>query len=165
MTPATDHDASGVLEIVDALEDAVQTARAMPMSASVLVNRAELLDLVAQLRAAVPQEIVRADEVLLDADQRISEAEERAERVIAAARARAEQLVAQEQVTVQAQVRAHEIVTAAQEAAATLRDEADDYCDRRLAEFEIDLGKITAQVQAGRAKLARRLASQDDDGA
>jgi type II secretory pathway predicted ATPase ExeA len=35
--------------------------------------------------------------------------------------------------------------------------DADDYCDRRLADFEIDLGKLLAQVQAGRTKLAQRL--------
>jgi len=40
------------------------------------------------------------------------------------------------------------------------RREADDYCDRRLAEFEIDLGRVLAQVQAGRAKLAGRLGEE-----
>jgi hypothetical protein len=48
-------------------------------------------------------------------------------------------------------------VAEAQETAERLRREADDYCDRRLADFEIDLGKVLAQVQAGRAKLASRL--------
>ena len=38
-----------------------------------------------------------------------------------------------------------------------LQRDADDYCDRRLADFEIDLGKVLSQVQAGRAKLAGRL--------
>jgi len=48
-------------------------------------------------------------------------------------------------------------VAEAQATADRLRREADDYCDRRLAEFEIDLGRVLAQVQAGRAKLAGRL--------
>jgi hypothetical protein len=46
-----------------------------------------------------------------------------------------------------------------------LRHEADDYCDRRLAEFEIDLGKILAQVHAGRDKLADRLGESDEGAA
>ena len=52
-----------------------------------------------------------------------------------------------------------EIVAQAQRTADELRRDADDYCDRRLADFEIDLGKVLAQVQAGRAKLAGRLGS------
>ena len=56
-----------------------------------------------------------------------------------------------------AQARATEIVAEAEATAARLRHDADDYCDRRLADFEIDLGRVVAQVQAGRAKLAGRL--------
>ena len=145
------------LALLDVLTDVVHSARAMPMSASVLVNRAELLDLLDQVRGALPEQLSRADEVLSEADQRLADAEEQAERIIAAARARATQLVTQEQVAVQAQAHAHELVTRAQEETTQMRLEADDYCDRRLAEFEIDLGKVLTQVQAGRARLAERL--------
>lgn len=147
--------------LVDELDALVTHARAMPMSASVLVNRAEALALVDDLRAAMPAQLERADEVLSDADRVLADAEEQAERVIAAARTRAAQLVAEEQVVVQARAEAARIIEEAHAQSDTLRREADDYCDRRLAEFEIDLGKLVLQVQAGRAKLAERL----DDGA
>jgi len=162
MTDETQH--QDPLALLDALTDVVHGARAMPMSASVLVNRAEVLDLLDQLRASLPEQLSRADEVLSEADHRLSDAEEQAERIIAAARARATQLVTQEQVAVQAQAHAHELVTRAQEESARLRLEADDYCDRRLAEFEIDLGKVLTQVQAGRARLAERLDDAADAG-
>lgn len=68
-----------------------------------------------------------------------------------------------EQVVVQAEARARDIVDEAQEAAAVLQRDADDYCDRRLADFEVDLGKLLAQVQAGRAKLADRLGDRFGD--
>ena len=58
---------------------------------------------------------------------------------------------------VDAQARAAAIVTEAERTAEQVRREADDWCDRRLADFEIDLGRVLAQVQAGRAKLAERL--------
>lgn len=143
--------------VLDALEHAVSTARAMPMSASVLVSRAELLDLVAQARAALPAQLGRADEVLLAADAERAAARADAERIEAAARRRAAELVEQESVVAQAVDRAAEIVREAEETARGLRRDADDYCDRRLADFEIDLGKVLSQVQAGRAKLANRL--------
>ena len=54
-----------------------------------------------------------------------------------------------------------QIVAEAEETAERLQRDADDYCDRRLADFEIDLGKVLSQVQAGRAKLAGRLGSDE----
>lgn len=150
----------GLTGVLDALEEAVSAARAMPMSSSVLVSRAELLDLIGQARTSLPDQIARAEQVLAEADQERASAREEGERIEAAARRRAEELVGEQSVVEQAEQRAAGIVAAAQEQAARLRREADDYCDRRLADFEIDLGKVLAQVQAGRAKLAQRLDEQ-----
>lgn len=147
----------GLTGILDALQSAVVQARAMPMSSSVLVNRAELLDLVEQAFAVLPTQLTEADEVLAGADAVMVTARQDAEQVIAAARQRAEELVSAEQVVVAARVRADEIVAEAERVAAGLRRDADDYCDRQLADFEIDLGRVLTQVQAGRAKLAGRL--------
>lgn len=147
----------GLTGILEALEQAVTQARAMPMSSSVLVNRAEVLDLLDQAHAVLPAQLTEADDVLAGADAVLAEARAEAEGIIAAARLRAEELVSAEQVVVAARVRADEIVAEAQRTADGLRRDADDYCDRQLADFEIDLGKVLAQVQAGRAKLADRL--------
>ena len=147
----------GLTDILDALENAVANARAMPMSSSVLVNRAELLDLIDQAHAMLPTQLTEADQVLAGADEVLAEARAKGEQIIAAARARAEELVSTEPVVVAARVRAEEIVAEAERTAAAMRRDADDYCDRQLADFEIDLGRVVAQVQAGRAKLAGRL--------
>jgi len=143
--------------ILDALEQAVEQARSMPMSSSVLVSRAEVLDLIGQLRATLPTELADADELLATAAEVQARAYAEAEQVIAAARRRADELVSAEQVVADAGARAAEIVAEAERIAGQLRRQADDYCDRRLADFEIDLGRLLSQVQAGRAKLAGRL--------
>nr|WP_297425157.1 hypothetical protein [uncultured Actinotalea sp.] len=147
----------GLTGVLDALEQAVGQARAMPMSSSVLVNRAELLDLLAQARSILPGQLARADELLADADAVLEDGRREAEEIVAAARERAAELVGEQEVVRAAERRAEEIVAEAEGVAAGLRRDADDYCDRRLADFEIDLGKVLAQVQAGRAKLAGRL--------
>ena len=149
----------GLNAILDDLARLVETARTMPMSSSVLVHKGDALALVDELRAAFPEQLAHADEVLAEADQVLEDAHRQAEEILTTARARAIELVQTEQVVVQAQSRALEIVDEAEEAAAGLRRDADDYCDRRLADFEVDLGKLLAQVQAGRAKLADRLGS------
>ena len=150
-------DPEGLTGILEAIEHAVLSARAMPMSSSVLVNRAELLDLVAQAHDILPTQLTQADDVLAAADAAQVAAAAEADQVLASARARAAELVAREQVVAAAEERAAQIVAEAGATAAELRREADDYCDRRLADFEIDLGRVVAQVQAGRAKLAARL--------
>ena len=152
-------DPAGLTGILEALESAVAQGRAMPMSSSVLVNRAELLDLIEQAHRVLPTQLSQADEVLAGADDALADARQEAERILAAARERAEELVSTEQVVVTARLRAEEIVADAERTAAAMRRDADDYCDRQLADFEIDLGKVVTQVQAGRAKLAGRLAS------
>lgn len=149
----------GLTGILDALADAIAQARAMPMSSSVLVNRAELLDLVDQARDVLPTQLTRADEVLAAADAARAAAQAEAERIVAAAHQRAAELVEEHELTRAAQLRAEEIVAEAEGVADGLRRDADDYCDRRLADFEVDLGRVLTQVQAGRAKLASRLGS------
>jgi len=149
----------GLTGVLEAIASAVSTARAMPMSSSVLVNRAELLDLVEQARDVLPSQLTRADQVLADASAARAEAQAGADEVLARAREQAAELVDQEAIVVAARERAAELVAQAEETAERLQREADDYCDRRLADFEIDLGKVLGQVQAGRAKLAGRLGS------
>ena len=141
----------GLTGILDALTAAVTHARAMPMSSSVLVNRAELLDLLDQARDVLPTQLSEADDVLAAASSARGVAQADADAILAAARIQAAELVDAEHVTIAAVQRAAEIVAAAEAEATGLRHDADDYCDRRLAEFEIDLGKVLAQVQAGRA--------------
>ncbi len=155
--PAGEEPLAGIL---DALEQAIEHGRAMPMSTSVLVNRTEVLHLLAQARDALPEEIEAADEVLAGADGVRARARAEAERVLADARARAAEIVGADAVVLAAREEAAQVVTEAETTAARLRREADDYCDRRLADFEIDLGRVLAQVQAGRAKLAGRLGEE-----
>ena len=150
----------GLTGILDALAAAVEDARAMPMSSSVLVNRAELLDLVDQARDVLPTQLSRADEVLAAADASRAAAQADVDAIIDRAHAHAAELVEEHAITLQARDRAAQVVAEAEAVAAGLRRDADDYCDRRLADFEVDLEKLLHQVQAGRARLAERLGDQ-----
>ena len=156
--PAEQHaeDGASLISILDELTELVTAARAMPMSASVLVNRAEALDLLDAARAVVPEEIQTADDIVADADAMVERARQRAEKIVEEARARAEELVREENVVRLAEERAEQIVRAAEAKAAKLAADANDYCDRQLAQFEIDLNSIGTQVRAGREALSAR---------
>ena len=154
----------GVTGLLDALTDTVERARSMPMSSSVLINRNEVLDLLDSLRNALPNQITHADQVLSDAGQVYEDAASQADELLQNARVRAQEMVSAQEITRSATTHAEQLVAQAQETAAKLTTNADDYCDRRLADFEIDLGKLITQVQAGRNKLAERLEEASNSG-
>ncbi|GAA1707975.1 hypothetical protein GCM10009809_00350 [Isoptericola hypogeus] len=154
---AGENPTAGLLEILDDLAALVENARSSPLSTNVKIDRDQALGLVDELRDALPTQVARADEVLAEAHDSLDSAHRRSEEIVASARARAIELVQAEQVVVQAQSRAAEIVAEAERKAAALRTDADEYCDRRLADFQQDLDALGAQVRAGREKLAGRL--------
>lgn len=154
---------ASLVAILDQLATLVSNARPMPMSASVLVNKAETLDLIAAATAVVPDEIRAAEALNAEADAMLQRARAEADELLAEAQQRAAQLVSQEQVVALAEERANDIIAAAEEKAAQLARDADDYCDRQLAQFEIDLGAIAAQVQAGRQRLASRATQSGEE--
>lgn len=134
----------------------VRAAKAMPMSASCLVNRAEMLEALERLRDALPVSLDHADALLSDRDAVLSSGREEAERLMAAARAEREQLLEQTDVVVAARARAEEMAMQAQAEATRLLADADDYVDRKLGEFEVVLGQLGSQVNNGRERLAAR---------
>lgn len=135
---------------------ALQRATSVPMSASCVVNRAELLALVEQARAELPPEVEEAGTVLARHDEILDEARAEAERIVADARVRADSLVEEQAVVVRARLRAADVVQAASVEATRLMRDADDYCDRRLAALEIELERALGQVRRGRQRLVER---------
>src|SRR4051794_14832305 len=141
----------------------VERASSFPLSASCLVNRAELLSLVERARAELPVELDEAAALLVAHQDVINRAEDEAEHLLAAARARADEMVTDSALVATARGRSEQILDAARTEAARLLREADEYCDRRLALFEDDLERAMAQVRRGRDRLRERsdLASLD----
>lgn len=151
-----------LLRILDELDTLIAGARSMPMSASAIVNREEVLDLIERARQAVPTAVHRAEEIVADAGAVLAKGREESERIIMRAQEEADRLVAGETVVRLANERADAIIAAAEERASSLRNGADDYCDRTLATLEIELGKVSDQVRAGREVLAGRIAEAEE---
>lgn len=138
------------------LEATVHGAKAMPMSSSCLVNRAEMLEVIARLRAAIPATLDHADAVLAERDAILAAGREQADRIVEGGRGEREQLISQSDVLVAATVRAEAVTAQARAEAARLLTEADGYIDRKLAEFEVILGHLESQVNNGRLRLTYR---------
>lgn len=156
------HDASDdLLDILDALDELIATARSMPMSASAIVNRDDALDLIDRARRSVPTAIHRAQAIVADADAVLARSHDEAERIVVHAHEEAEQIVAGENIVRMSNDRADEIIAAAEERASALRRGADEYSDRSLATLEAEVAKISEQIRSGREVLASRLGAWD----
>ena len=137
---------------------AVEQARSMPMSASAVVNRAEMLEMLDELQAEVDRAFAEADRVTGQRDEVIAEGREEADRIVADARNERDHLVSDTEVFRLAQRRADELLAEARHDAEELRKETDDYVDGKLANFEITLERTIEAVKRGRERLAGRSA-------
>jgi hypothetical protein len=123
------------------LRDLVATARPMPLSASCLVNRADVLARIAEIDGALPRQLSEAESVLADADAVIAEAQEQAAEVLAEAAVERDRRLEQTTEGAEAAAWAAQIRAEADADAAARMAETDDYVDSRLAHFEVILEK------------------------
>lgn len=134
----------------------VEGARAMPMSASCVVNRADVLSLLSDLEGLLPETITKAQEVLGDKQGVVEEGHREAERIIAAAKAERRRLIEATDVHTEASEEAARLLEEARSSAEAMRVEVEDYVDAKLANFEIVLSKTLSAVERGRQKLSGR---------
>jgi hypothetical protein len=139
---------------VRALRSAVEEARSVPMSASVMINRSEFVDLLDALAASLDETLTRATEVVGDREAVVASGVDQAEEIVRAAELEREKLVSDTDVYRLAEARAAEITEAAERAASELRAETDEYVEERLANFELTLERTLEMVRRGRANLS-----------
>ena len=149
-------------ELLQQLREALDAARSMPLSASVMVNRDEFGELLQQAIDGLPEELRAARWLLKERDEVIERAHREAERIIDAARVRAERMVERTEVVREARRAAEDTVDQAGRLAAQMRLEAEDYVDRKLAAFEVVLDRTMQQVVKGRERLSVHAPTHED---
>lgn len=146
--------------------EVVGNAKSMPLSASVLISKDEVLELLREAVERLPEELRQARWMLKEREEFLAKVQREADEILDAARVRAERMVQRTEIVRSAQQTARRTVEEADDEARRLRHEAEDYCDQKLAAFEIVLERTTKTVQAGRDKLrATPLPSPESDRA
>ncbi|MEV0225047.1 ATP synthase F0 subunit B [Streptomyces sp. NPDC050704] len=149
---------------LDEIVSAVGSARSMPMSASCVVNRADLLSLLEEVRQALPGSLAQAQELIGGREQLVEQARLEAERIIESAHAERGSLISDTEVARRSQNEAERILAEARQEAEEVRAEADDYVDSKLANFEVVLTKTLGSVGRGREKLLGTGPGTDEQG-
>jgi cell division septum initiation protein DivIVA len=156
-------------ETVDELTSVIENARSVPMSASCMVPRDHLLDLLDDLRESLPAEVHKAGAIVEQRTQILEQAQAEAERLTGESRDEADQVLAQAERTreemlgvarrqrddllARAQAEAEELVTQAEAEADRLIAEGQQHRDALIAQGRQQEAEIVAAAQAEHERL------------
>jgi len=138
-----------ILQLIDRLEELFNESKSIPLTRNVMVDEDRMLDIIDQMRIAIPEEVKKAQQLLGQRDRVLAQAQEEANRTLDIARQKADQLVAKEMVAQEAARRAEQILAQARTDAENVRMDADDYVLDSLTQLQAELERISNQVANG----------------
>jgi len=142
-----------ILHLVDRLEELFNESRPIWMTHSVIVNEDRMLDIIDQMRVAIPEEIKKAQQIITQRDRILAQAKEESNRTIALARDKAEKSLEGNELIQSAHMKAEEIVDQARKEAVDTQHEADKYILETLTSLEMHLDRLVSQVRNGISTL------------
>lgn len=143
-----------ILHLVDRLEELFNNSRPLPLTHNVLVDEDRMLEIIDQMRIAIPDEVKKAQQILAQRDRVLAQAQEEANRTVKLAKDKGEDIIARDAIVEAAQARAEQIIAQARAEAEGIRLEADEYVIESLTELEAELNRLISQARNGIAKLA-----------
>ena len=150
-----------ILHLIDRLEELFNESRPIPFTHNVIVDEDRMLDLIDQMRVAIPEEVMKAQQVLAQKDRILAQAQEEANRTLALAREKSEQLIERDALVQAAQARAEQIVSQIRADAEIQRIEADKYVVDTLRNLEMELERYLNQVRNGITTLQQELPKEE----
>ena len=131
----------------------IEEARGVPLSASCVVHRGEMLEILQSARDFLPVDFLSAEAILQDRDRIIDEGRNSAEAMIATTREDVSRMIEQTSIVQAARDEAQRILDDARAMAEDERREVEAYIDARLATLEVILNKTLDAVARGRERL------------
>jgi F0F1-type ATP synthase membrane subunit b/b' len=138
-----------ILQLIDRLEELFNESKSIPLTRNVMVDEDRMLDIIDQMRIAIPEEVKKAQQLLGQRDRVLAQAQEEANRTIEIARQKADQMVAKDMIMQDAQRRADQVLSQARAEAENIRKDADDYVIDSLTQLQTELERISNQVNNG----------------
>ena len=149
-------------DIISALYDMVQDARALPLGADkCILERDKVLDMLDEIIAQLPVELKQARTIVESRNELIGQARREAESLIKQAQEKANQLVAEEAIYQEAKRQCQELVTQTQTRMADLRKVSNDYMDDALRRTEEAIAMSLEDVRDTRTKFKALVEAQE----
>ncbi len=155
-----------ILHLVDRLEELVMEGRGIPFSGRVVLDEERFLDIVDQMRVTIPEEIKKAKRIQQERERIIAQANEEAGRIVSLSQEEADKLVSGHEIAQAVEARAAVVLERAQNEAAQIRKEADEYVMEVLSQLEYQLDGLLTTVRNGLRRVQQnqqRMASQREE--
>lgn len=153
-----------IIFLIEQLERLIASGRNMPLTSNVIIDQARALDLLDQLRVAVPEEVRTAKRINEETERIVERAQEEAERILARAQEQAAFLIEERELTRAAEIRSAEIISEGQREADEIRRGADEYAQSVLVKLEGECIKALQSIKRGLALLDERHGGDERDG-
>jgi cell division septum initiation protein DivIVA len=138
-----------ILQLIDRLEELFNDAKAVPFTHNVIVDEDRMLELIDQMRIAIPEEVKKAQQIVAQKERVHAQAQEEANRTLQIARDKATELTQKDIIVQEAQRRAEQILSQARAEAEAVRADADNYVVDTLMQLQDHIAKLSNQVNNG----------------
>jgi len=152
-----------ILHLIDRLEELFNNSRPIPLTHNVIVDEDKFLDIIDQMRIAIPEEVKKAQQVFSQKDRVMAQAQEEANRTLQLAREKADTLVEKEALVQDAQRRSSQIIDQARVDAENVKSGADQYALDILMGLQTELTRLSNQAQNG-VQLLIQKKTPDESG-
>lgn len=137
---------SDIYHLIDRLERLLNESWRMPLSVYLVINEDDFLDVIDQMRTAIPREIKDGEKIQRERERIVAQAEEESERIVLLAKEKASGLVQEHELIQLAEQRANTILERAGREAAILKSEADEYARAVLHSLDDQLHSVDDQI-------------------
>ena len=146
-------------QIIEEIEEYIDGCKFQPLSSTkIIVNKEELEELIAELRAKTPEEVKRYQKIISNKEAILADAQAKADQIIAQAQVQTNELVSEHQIMQQAYAQANEVVMIATKQAQEILDNATNeanslrvsamgYADDQLHEIEARYDSLISSLQ------------------
>mgnify|MGYP001082181905 FL=1 len=138
-----------IMHLIDRLEEVLNESRQLPFTHNIIVDEERVFEIIDQMRALIPEEIKKAQQLLAQKDRILAQAQEEANRTLAIAKEKRDQMVEREAIVQAAHARAEQILAEARIEQENTRREADAYVLETLRRLEMELERSLTQVRNG----------------
>jgi len=138
-----------IIFLLERLESQIATGTGVPATRKVLVDRDAILDLIDQLRVAIPEEVQAAKRINAEGERIIEQANEESSRIVSRAQEQAAFLISERGLTEGAEEEGRRIIAAAEAAGRDVAAGADSYAEQILVALETEVEKALNGIRKG----------------
>jgi cell division septum initiation protein DivIVA len=138
-----------ILYLIDELESRLTEGQRIPLTSKVIIDEEVCFDIVNEMRSRIPEEVRQAKRTERERERIIAQSHEEAERIVVLAKERANEVLGEQEIIKNAEARAQIIIERAQQEAAKIKTDADDYVIAVLSNLESQLSGLLTTVQNG----------------